>query len=459
MNNFKEIKHLAARAGFGIRFEDLKNRKNWSIKKGVKKLFKASETFQPLNIIPDTFIYKPLKMLSAEEKKAFLRKRRQLENDLNTGWMLQMGNAEGQLREKMTLFWHNHFACRMNNPFYLQQLNNIHRKHALGNFGQMLLEVSQAPAMLNFLNNQQNRKGRPNENFARELMELFTLGRGKYTEQDVKAAARSFTGWTYDKDGAFIFRKNQHDDGLKTFFGKTGNFQGEDIIKMILGRKETAYYISQKLYTYLVNDIPDPIPVNEMAEVLFQSNYEIKPLLDMVFRSSWFYEDKNIGNLIKSPVALLVGLNHQFYISYKNPQVLLQFERTLGQVLFNPPNVAGWPGGKSWIDSSSLMYRLKITSTILNGGLIEFEGKTDPEEEAYIAQIRKQQRRVNERVQAEVNWDKMWEDISPDTSRLSIAQFLIEPKTDQRMKEIMDQPTTLKNMMIQLVSTPEYQLC
>lgn len=459
MNRSRQIKHLYARAGFGIRFEDLKDQQNWSVKKSVKKLFKSAAVSSPLNVIAEHIVYNPLKMADAEEKKKLLRTRRKQENDLNTGWMLQMSETDGQLREKMTLFWHGHFACRMNDPFYLQQLNNIHRDNALGNFRQMVLEVSQAPAMLNFLNNQQNRKGHPNENFARELMELFTIGRGNYTEDDVKAAARSFTGWSYDKTGSFVFRAKQHDDGEKTFFGKTGDFQGEDIINMILERRETARFISQKLYQYLVNETPDPLHVNAMAEVFYKANYEIKPLLKFVFLAPWFYEEQHIGNLIKSPVALLAGLNRQFSISYKNPGVLLQFQRTLGQVLFNPPNVAGWPGGKSWIDSSTLMYRLKITSLILNAGLIEFEGKADPEDEAYIAQIKKQQQQVNNRVQADVDWDKIAQVIPPEASATAIAAFFMESEPGSHILENISASATLKNKIIHLASTPEYQLC
>jgi uncharacterized protein (DUF1800 family) len=157
--------------------------------------------------------------------------------------------------------------------------------------------------MLQFLNNQQNQKGHPNENFARELMELFTLGRGHYTEQDIKESARSFTGWAYDgKTGTYTFRPKVHDDGVKTFMNTTGNFCGEDIIDMLIANKQTAIFISTKLYRYLVNDVPDTAFINQMADVFYKSGYEIRPLLEFVFHSDWFYNDKNIGNLIKSPV-------------------------------------------------------------------------------------------------------------------------------------------------------------
>jgi len=199
--------------------------------------------------------------------------------------------------------------------------------------------------------------------------------------------------------------------------------------------------------------------VSAMADVFYNANYEIKPLLEYVFTSDWFYDDKNTGNLIKSPVELLVGLNRQFYITYQKPEILLLFERALGQVLFNPPNVAGWPGGRSWIDSSSLMYRMKIPSTLLNAGVIDFTGKADPEEEAYIAAMHNQQQVVATKVQAQPDWDKFLNSIPKDTSKMAIAQFILTPKLNNTLINTVTQATNIKDMVIELVSTPEYQLC
>lgn len=372
--------------------------------------------------------------------------------------MSQMGATDFPLQEKMALFWHNHFACRTNVALYAQELNNIERTNALGNFRTLLFEVAKSPAMLQFLNNQQNRKGHPNENFARELMELFTIGRGNYTENDVKESARSFTGYGFNKNGEFVNREFVHDDGQKTFMGKTGNFNGEDIMNALLERKETAHFISNKLYKYFVNDIPDAAHVNEMAGVFYNANYEIKPLLEFVFTADWFYDDKNTGNLIKAPVEFFVGLNRQFYISYQRPEVLLKFQQALGQVLFYPPNVAGWPGGRNWIDSSSLMYRLKIPSILLNSGLIDFTGKTDPEDEAFIATERNQQQAVNTKVQAQANWDKFLQGIPKNETNMEIARFLLEPKLSDMLLNSIGRQTDIKAMVIEVVSSPEYQL-
>jgi uncharacterized protein (DUF1800 family) len=458
VSNLKQIKHLLSRAGFGMSFEDFASAENISVKQAVKQLFQASGDSQPLNIIKGNTDYSMLMKGNADDKKMFLQQRREEEKELNLGWINQMSTTKAQLREKMTLFWNNHFACRTINGSYAQQLNNIQRENALGNFSKMTLEIAKAPAMLQFLNNQQNLKGHPNENFARELMELFTIGRGNYTEQDVKESARAFTGWGFDRTGEFRQRPFVHDTGQKTFLGKTGNLNGDDIIITLLQKRETAHFISTKLYKYLVNEVPDPAHVNAMADVFYKSNYEIKPLLEFVFTADWFYDDKNTGNIIKSPVELLVGLNRQFNISYQRPEVLLQFQKVLGQLLFYPPNVAGWPGGRSWIDSSSLMYRIKIPSTLLNGGVIDFTGKADPEDEAYLATMHNRQDATNTRVQAQPDWNKFLSAIPKQLNKTSIAQFMLEPKLSDALMNTVNQSKDIKTMVVELVSSPEYQL-
>jgi len=459
MDNLKLIKHLYARAGFGLCFSDKKSAEHLSVKKEVKELFKASETNVPLNVVQENIDY--MKLLTGDmlAKKQVMQQQRQQEKDLNLAWITRMSTTNAQLRETMTLFWHNHFACRTNNALYAQQLNNIQRTYALGNFRDLLLAVSKSPAMLQFLNNQQNHKGHPNENFARELMELFTIGRGNYAEQDIKESARAFTGWGFDKNGEFKVRPFQHDDGEKTFMGKTGNLNGEDVINRLLEQKQTAVFISNKLYKYLVNEIPDPVHVNEMADVFYKANYEIKPLLEYVFTADWFYDDKNMGNMIKSPVSFLVGLNRQFYITYQRPEVMLEFQRALGQVLFYPPNVAGWPGGRNWIDSSSLMYRLKIPSMVLDGGLIDFAGKTDPDDEAYLATMRNRQSAISAKVQAQPDWDKFLQGIPKNLSKKDVAEFMLEPKLSAAIQNTAAQSADIKTLAIELASTPEYQLC
>ncbi|RRN78188.1 DUF1800 domain-containing protein, partial [Pseudoxanthomonas sp. SGD-10] len=313
-----QIKHLFSRAGFGIHYSQLKKLKGKSLKKVVDGLFKESSNFQPIKLVPYPNPSKSYKELSAEERRALQREAQQYTRDLNIAFLDRLTETEAILREKMTLFLHGHFACRQQTaPYFIQELNNIQRKHALGNFKTLTIEVSQSRAMLSFLNNQQNRKGKPNENFARELMELFTLGVGNYTEDDVKESARAFTGWRYNSEGKFEFNTKLHDDGMKTFFGKEGKFNGQDIMDMIFEKREAAYFITRKLYRFYVNEQVNEEHIRELGDYFYDNNYEIKPLLQRMFTCEWFYEDNNVGNKIKSPIEFIAGLNRQFFIEYE----------------------------------------------------------------------------------------------------------------------------------------------
>ncbi|WP_207428372.1 DUF1800 family protein [Pedobacter sp. SYSU D00535] len=453
-----KLKHLHSRAGFGISFENLTKNRNGNIHQEVKEIFKASAAFSPIQLGSEEVYTKDLRTLSEEERRMALRQAREGVRLLNTTWLKKMASAPEQLREKMTLFWHGHFACRSQNPIFLEQLNNIHRKHALGNFREMVLEVAKAPAMLQFLNNQQNRKGHPNENFARELMELFTIGRGNYTEDDVKESARAFTGWSFNREGKFQFRPSVHDAGEKVFLGKQGNFGGEEIIDILLQQPKTAESIAGKVYIYLVNDEPDRELIRELGRYFYKENYEIGKLVSHILTSPWFYEVKNQGGKIKSPAELLTGLTRTFNIKYENDRILLQLQNALGQTLFYPPNVAGWPGGRNWIDSSSLMLRLKIPSLILNEGEIDFSGKPDPEDEAEIAMNRLQRTVVRRRVAAKVGWEKFSQQFSTNTPPDLLAAYLLQVPPSSKAMKIITSSTDLKEAVIQLASTPEFQL-
>ena len=454
-NNQIKIKHLHSRATFGIRYSDLDERKNWTINKAVDELFKDSKSESPLTSTFDYNQVKEAKMLSEENKRMLVKQAREAIRSLNITWLANMANSKEQLREKMTLLWHGHFACRSQNPTFLVELNNIHRKHALGSFRRMVHDVAKAPAMLQFLNNQQNRKGHPNENFARELMELFTLGRGNYTETDIKESARAFTGWNFNRMGEYQFRPAIHDDGEKAFFGKKGNFNGNDIIDIILEKPEAARFVAGKIYKHLVSDTPDAARINELGDYFYKEDYNIGKLVRKILMSDWFYADRIIGSKIKSPVEFLVGINRQFMVNYQSPNVLLQFQNALGQTLFYPPNVAGWPGGRNWIDSSSLMLRLKIPSLILNAGQIDFTGKADPEDEAELSMMRIKRNAIERRVAATTQWDEFAKQFPAGSKPEHIAEFLLQCNPNAN---VINSSATVKNAAIEIVSTPEFQL-
>lgn len=471
-DNFTNIKHLYNRAGFGIAYPDLLQLSKRKISKAIHGLVTPSSHGNDLAVITlDEFKQQQLilsglngkKELSPEEKQQkedITKARNEKSRELNLSWIQRMMVTENPLLEKMTLFWHGHFACRSNNPFYAQQLNNIQRNNALGNFRTLLSEVSKSPAMLDYLNNQQNRKGHPNENFSRELMELFTLGRGNYTENDIKEAARSFTGWTYNKQSEFEFNQKVHDEKEKTFFGQTGLLDGDAIIDKILAKPETATFICRKLYIFFVNDTPNETHIKELAAHFYEQKYDIKSLMNSLFNADWFYAKENTGNKIKSPVEFLVNLSREFYVTYNKPQILIQLQSSLGQYLFNPPNVAGWPGGKSWIDSSSLMLRLKIPSLVLNDGILDFDGKADPEDEAVIALKKKQKPKpVKSYINAQADWSKFLACFPKDMKQTELASFLLEPVVGKKISDIIVSNVNLKNTAIAVTSMPEYQLC
>jgi uncharacterized protein (DUF1800 family) len=471
--NFFKVKHLYHRAGFGIDHHYLQKASNRNLDKAVNDLLSQAakadpglsivdhhETRQQLLQQAGLSSKKELTPAEREQRKAIIRMQNARSRDLNIAWMQKMIHAEAPLLEKMTLFWHGHFACRSNNPYYAQQLNNIQRKNALGSFKTLIMEVSQSPAMLQYLNNQQNRKNRPNENFARELMELFTLGRGNYTEQDVKESARAFTGWSYNKEGEFVFRKNVHDEGSKTFLGKTGNFDGEAIIDIILAQPAAAEFICRKLYIFFVNDTPNDRHIKELAKHFYKEHYRIDAVMEKMFKSDWFYDAGNTGNKIKSPAEFLVSMSKTFFVNYQKPQVLIQLQSSLGQYLFNPPNVAGWPGGKNWIDSSSLMLRMKIPSLVLNDGLLDFSSKADPEDEALLAINRKGKAKpVRSYINAEADWNKFLTSLPTGCSPEQLAAFLLQPGLTVKIKSLINNQANLKNVAIEITSTPEYQLC
>jgi len=410
------------------------------------------------------------KNLDQADRKRMQQQSRQAIRSLNLMWLNEMVSAEGQLREKMAFFWHGHFASRNLNVFYQQQLLDIIRSNALGNFRDLLHEVSKSAAILNFLNANQNRKDHPNENFAREVMELFTLGRGNYTEQDVKEAARAFTGWGANLQGDFVFRKFLHDFGIKTVLKKTGNLTGEEVLDHLVDQKETARFITQKIYRFFVNDIPDPAHIAWLSDRFYQSNYEISSLMQDIFTSDWFYEEKNIGVRIKSPIELLVGIQRMLPMEFQQEEVLLIMQRLLGQVLFSPPNVAGWPGGRSWIDSSSLMMRLRLPQLFTDNDELNMSPKSDDDQAMGMTEKYAKQKNIRgaQLIVTDIDWKdymKNFDGIPREALVKSLVNSLLQVKphfSEQTIKTYSDSDSRegfIQTATIQIMSTPEYQMC
>jgi uncharacterized protein (DUF1800 family) len=288
--------------------------------------------------------------------------------DAQRWWLVRMRYTSRPLVEKMTLFWHGHFATAVSKVGFKQlalmrQQNDLFRTQAFGNFHDLLLSVSKDPAMLIWLDGRQNHKNAPNENYGRELMELFTMGIGNYSEDDVKAAAHAFTGWTINRDFAYAFNGGDHDAGPKTFLGKTGNYNGNDIVDTLAGQPATASFLATKLVRYFVSDPPDRDLVSTLANTYLSSGYDIKAVMRTLFKSDAFMSPKAYHSLIKNPSEYVVGTLRTLDISTDGTG-LPAVTRALGQELFNPPNVAGWPGGDSWIATNTMLARDNFANAI-----------------------------------------------------------------------------------------------
>ena len=275
-------------------------------------------------------------------------------------WAGRMLTSPRPLEEKMTLFWHNHFSnseAKVRDYRKMKLQNATFRKHATGNFRELLIATAKDPAMLYFLDAGQNIKGAPNENFAREIMELFTLGDGNYSEKDIREAARAFTGWNTN-DLEFIVNKDQHDTEEKTVLSITGNFDGIDIIDILLKQEAASKFLVRKIYKEFVSEYYAEDTIEELAKIFRENNYEIKPLLRTIFLSKDFYSSNSIGTHIKSPVVLIVNTYKKMGL-HEMPGVpdFNEASSMMGQTLFWPPTVAGWAGGKSWITPGLLMER------------------------------------------------------------------------------------------------------
>ncbi|MCA6068283.1 DUF1800 domain-containing protein [Chryseobacterium sp. RG1] len=450
-------KHLLWRAGFGAginQFEDLHKK---DIKGLINDLFKE-ETFLFINYdtpdIAENVDYMNDKA-PAEKKKEMQRINREQNEELNLNFLDKMVNSKEQMREKMAFFWHGHFASRVVNPKFNRQILNVIRKNALGNFKDLLFEVSQAPAMLNFLNNQQNKKDHPNENFAREVMELFTMGRGNYTEKDIREGARAFTGWGFDKEGNFVERKKQHDEGTKTFLGKTGNFTGTDALNIILEQKATSKFITTKIYKFFVNENVDETIVNKLSESFYQSDYDIKKLMKDIFSSSWFYDQKNIGNRIKSPIELMAGMMRTLPMNIQNPENLIVYQKLLGQMLLYPPNVAGWPNGKSWIDSSTLMLRLQVPQIWSGLRPLDYRPKEDDDLDMGLKNNTNTLAKSFKNPNITIDWAR----VEKIFNGKNVEDYLIQNSKSLDMSSVKSfSDNSVKMNVINLMSTPEYQL-
>ncbi|MEX0939535.1 MAG: DUF1800 domain-containing protein [Pirellulales bacterium] len=283
-------------------------------------------------------------------------------------WVYRLLNTPEQLLEKTTLFWHGHFATsaeKVQDAELMLDQNKLFRRHALGDFAQLVHEMARDPAMLIYLDSATNRKAHPNENFARELLELFCLGEGNYTETDVQELARCFTGWEVQR-GSYRFNRYQHDTGEKSILGQTGSFGGDEGVRVVLDQEAMPRYIVGKLIRYFVFDEPEPPPrlVEPLVIAFREGGLQIRPVVERILNSRLFFSMHAIGRKVRSPIELAIGLLR--VVEGTANAVLLAAELTqLGHGLFYPPSVKGWDGGRAWINSSTLLGRANLVRKLL----------------------------------------------------------------------------------------------
>jgi uncharacterized protein (DUF1800 family) len=374
--------HLLNRAGFGGTPTEIQALERLGLPQAVESFLQADDDG---DLFPRPALMEPpvrfdyerrIKAAPTEEAKQALRKEmRELEKtsmlDLRLWWLNRMRYTTAPLQEKTTLFWHGHFATsnqKVEYPYLMWQQNETLRSYALGKFPDLLKAMSRDPAMIRWLDLNSSRKDHPNENFAREVMELFSLGEGHYSEKDIQESARAFTGYrVIPETGASQINPRDFDPSSKTFLGKTGSFNGDEIIDLIVAQPQCARFIGRKLWVFFVGENPSDTTVEEVASLLLGNGYDIGATLGVILRSAAFYSPKVVHHQLKGPVQWMIQTTKMLEIPLPDARVLENSLAALGQTLFAPPNVKGWDGGRAWISASSLLYRYNLAAYLLSG--------------------------------------------------------------------------------------------
>lgn len=393
---YEQARHLLWRAGFGGNEKQVRYLADLGPEKAVDLLvnFKTTDSPWPKEDAFDKDIMRPP---TAEERemyrkaarsqdeeslaKARLERQRREQQDrqqiaeVQKWWLARMIETANPLEEKMTLFWHGLLATNyrtIENSYHMFLQNQLFRRHAVGSYADLMYALIRDPAMIAYLDNNDSRKNRPNENLAREIMELFSLGVGNYSEQDIKEGARALTGYTFEDD-AFVMQRQNHDTGGKTILGQQGNWDGDDFVRIILDQPACSRYISRRLYHYFVANVPsderggdtglDPAQravLRQMASGLSSGNYELRPVLRRLFLSEHFYEGRFMNDQIKSPTQLVVGACRSLNTPTRDLSILNDALDLMGQRLLHPPSVKGWEGGRAWMNTSTFYVRQNI---------------------------------------------------------------------------------------------------
>jgi hypothetical protein len=484
--NGETAAHLLSRAAFGGNPEEIEAARRKGLSAMVRDLvepaqeafnFPAPDWAHPRNL-QEVRMSARASEKDSPERKEKMRMERIAEGDqildLRRWWLERMMQGPAPLLEKMTLFWHGHFATsieKVKDAYWMWLQNDTLRRNAFGNFADLTKKMSRDPAMMIYLDLQQSRQEHPNENWARELMELFTVGIGNYSEQDIREAARAFTGYRLDlTTQQFRFAPFQQDRGNKTFLGRSGALSGDDIIDTLVKNPACARFIGRKLVRFFVEDDPAAEMVEALANRLHTHNFEMRPVLRELFNSAEFYSDRVMRAQIKSPTQFVVQTSKVLDAPLPAAKVAQNGMRQMGQVLFAPPNVKGWDGGRSWITTSTLLFRYNFANYLINGdamvpgngparmqgkgfgfrpsGEVAGEARRQPIDISKLAPIE-----LREKPRELVNFvaARILQGPPSEKETSMFAQYLEARKPDTS-------DTTMRGLLHLMMSTPQFQL-
>lgn len=421
---------------------------------------------------------------SAEERAEYVRARREGDQDvmdrfrrernvaraedrrmhlgLQQHWLERMIRTPRPLEEKLTLLWHSHFATRhrdIRDAYLMYRQNAMLRAHANGSFADLAGGIVRDPAMIRFLNNDRNNARRPNENLARELMELFTLGEGQYTEADIREGARALTGYTA-LDNDFVFARRQHDDGRKTILGQTAAFDGDDFVQLLLRQEACARFVALKLYRHFVADVSDDWDlldaetrqvVAALAARLREADYALTPVLVTLFKSQHFHDPHIVGRKIKSPAQLTAGTVRTLATPERDARGLARALGAMGQDLYEPPSVAGWDGGRAWINTSTLLLRQNTCTYLITGKDPGGRWRRSDMDYEPLALLEGLDERTPRRVADHLCDAMLGPHVTADR-RTPLVRFLEERQTGVTND-------TVTGLLLLITAMPEYQLC
>lgn len=486
MTQREKIAHLLRRFGLGASLAELDYYEKLGVEGTLDRLINYEKVDEGFNLSIVNFALQQNDMFQLRPE------------GVASHWVFRMMVTQRPLQEKLTAFWHDHFAIsasKANNGYMSYQYLETLRSHANGNFHDLLLAVSQCPDMIQWLDNNTNVKGKPNENFAREVMELFTVGIGNYSEKDIQEASRAFTGWSFRRNARgrltpeeaksalkenkkileFQFRPLQHDNGTKVILGNEGQFGGEDVLGILVGRKETGRYISSKLWSWFAYENPEPALLDRLSKVYFDSGFSIKSLLRAIATSDEFWSSKCVRKQIKSPLDFSISIVRQlglgqFALSLAGdfgpedrlPVSILGLTRGTysamdrqGMKLLFPPDVAGWDWGNAWISSATMVERIKFADVVFGGAAV---GGRALQAAPYFSQLLSE-RPLSSAKEAVELFLKLLDTDIPSEKRSTLEKALNSVGGASALNQPRSAVDALRAMGRLLFAMPEFQLC